>query len=67
MDERKPHAARKEGESVMKKFTTLMLGLSLVLGTASLFAQDTKEPTKTEKKKKGGKKKKGEKKQEETK
>jgi hypothetical protein len=43
----------------MKKFTTLMLGLSLVLGTASLFAQDTKEPAKTEKKKKskGGKKK----------
>jgi hypothetical protein len=48
----------------MKKFTTLMLGLSLVLGTASLFAQDTKEPAKTEKKKKKGGKKKTEPKEE---
>jgi hypothetical protein len=47
----------------MKKLMTLMIGLSLTLGTAVMFAQDTpkKEDTKTEKKagKKGGKKKSG--------
>lgn len=49
----------------MKKLVTLMLGLSFVLGTASLFAQEQKEPAKkTEKKKKAPKKKKGEKKEE---
>lgn len=47
----------------MKKLMTLMIGLSLTLGTAAMFAQDTpkKEDAKTEKKapKKGGKKKTG--------
>ena len=41
----------------MKKLMTLMLGLSLVLGTTSLFAQDKSDDTKKEKKKKKGKKK----------
>jgi hypothetical protein len=45
----------------MKKLMTLMLGLSFLAGTVSLFAQDQKqEPTKKEGKKKGGKKKKDE-------
>jgi hypothetical protein len=44
----------------MKKLMTLMLGMTLVFGTASLFAQEKKEETKKESKKKGGKKKKEE-------
>ena len=40
----------------MKKLMSVMLGLSLVLGSASLFAQD--KPTKTEKTKKTKKSKK---------
>ncbi|HYL38436.1 MAG TPA: hypothetical protein VEV17_21135 [Bryobacteraceae bacterium] len=40
----------------MKKLMTLMLGLSLVLGTTALFGQDKKDETKTEKKGKKGKK-----------
>ena len=41
----------------MKKLMTLMLGLSLVIGTTALFGQDTKDDTKkTEKKGKKGKK-----------
>jgi hypothetical protein len=44
----------------MKKLMTLMLGMTLVFGTASLFAQEKKEETKKETKKKGGKKKKEE-------
>jgi hypothetical protein len=45
----------------MKKITSLMLGLSLILGASAVFAQDKPvEPTKTEKKskKKSSKKKK---------
>jgi hypothetical protein len=43
----------------MKKLMTLMLGLSLALGSVAVaFGQD--EPKKEEKEKKGGKKKKGE-------
>jgi hypothetical protein len=41
----------------MKKLMTLMLGLSLVLGTTALFGQDTKDTTKKESKKKAKKKK----------
>jgi hypothetical protein len=44
----------------MNKLMTLMLGMMFVLGTTAVFAQDQKEPSKTEKKagkKKGGKKK----------
>ncbi len=47
----------------MKKLMTLMLGMSLVIGTATVtFAQEKKEDKKEEKKggKKGGKKKEGE-------
>ena len=48
----------------MKKLMTLMLGMALVLGTATVtFAQDKKDDKKEEKKdgkKKGGKKKEGE-------
>jgi DNA invertase Pin-like site-specific DNA recombinase len=46
----------------MKKFMTLMLGMSLVLGTvATSFAQEKKEDTKKEQKKsKKSKKKEGE-------
>ncbi len=41
----------------MKKFACLMLGLSLVLGSASLtFAQEKKDDTKTETKKDSKKK-----------
>jgi hypothetical protein len=41
----------------MKKLMTLMLGLSFLVGTATLFAQDSKDAPKTEKKaKKKGKK-----------
>ena len=42
----------------MKKLMSVMLGLTFVLGTASLFAQDTKDTTKstTEKKHKKAKK-----------
>jgi hypothetical protein len=45
----------------MKKFMTMMLGLSLVIGTATFAfgADDTKDKDKKETKKKGGKKKKG--------
>ena len=39
----------------MKKIMSLMLGLSLVLGAASVFAQDTKDTTTTTKKKKSKK------------
>ena len=42
----------------MKKLMSLMLGLSIALGSFAVFAQDTKDTTKTEKKKKAGKKKK---------
>ena len=44
----------------MKKIMTLMLGLSFLMGTVSLFAQD-KPADKTEKKAKKGKKKKADK------
>lgn len=43
----------------MKKLMSMMLGLSLLAGTAALFAQDKPaETTKSSKKKKSGKKKK---------
>jgi uncharacterized membrane protein affecting hemolysin expression len=46
----------------MKKIMTLMLGLSFVMGTVSLFAQDKPaDAPKTEKKAKKGKKKKADK------
>jgi hypothetical protein len=45
----------------MKKLMTLMLGLSFLMGTASLFAQDKPADTKTEKKAKKTKKKKADK------
>ncbi len=41
----------------MKKFMSVLLGLALVIGTASVtFAQEEKKETKKEKKKKKGKK-----------
>ena len=40
----------------MKKLMTLMLGMSLVLGTTALVAQEKKEGEKKEGEKKGGKK-----------
>jgi hypothetical protein len=40
----------------MKKLMSLMLGLSLIVGTTALFGQ-TPDDKKTTKKKKGGKKK----------
>ena len=46
----------------MKKLMTLMLGLSFLMGTVSLFAQDKPaDTTKTEKKAKKSKKKKADK------
>jgi hypothetical protein len=42
----------------MKKLMSVMLGLTFVLGTASLFAQDTKDTTKPTKEKKQKKQKK---------
>jgi ABC-type nickel/cobalt efflux system permease component RcnA len=42
----------------MKKLMTLMLGLSLVLGSTALFAKDAKDTTKKEKPAKKAKKKK---------
>ena len=45
----------------MKKLMTLMLGLSFLAGTVSLFAQDKPADTKTEKKAKKTKKKKADK------
>ena len=43
----------------MKKLMSLMLGLSIALGSFAMFAQDSKDTTKTtEKKKKSPKKKK---------
>ena len=46
----------------MKKLMTLMLGLSFLMGTVSLFAQDKPaDSTKSEKKAKKSKKKKAEK------
>lgn len=42
----------------MKKLMTLMLGLSIALGSFSVFAQNTNTDKKTEKKKKAPKKKK---------
>jgi hypothetical protein len=42
----------------MKKLMTLMLGLSIALGSFAMFAQDTKDTTSTAKKKKASKKKK---------
>jgi hypothetical protein len=49
-----------KGEAQMKKLMTLMLGMTFVFGSMSLFAQEKKEETKKETKKKGGKKKKEE-------
>lgn len=44
----------------MKKLMTLMLGMSLVLGTTAVFAQEKKDDTKKDEKKgKKGKKKEG--------
>jgi hypothetical protein len=40
----------------MKKLMSVMLGLTFVLGTASLFAQDTKDTTKSTTKEKKQKK-----------
>lgn len=40
----------------MKKLMSMLLGLSLVLGTASLFAQEQKKEEKKEETKKTGKK-----------
>jgi len=40
----------------MKKLMSLMLGLSFLMGTVSLFAQDKPADTKTEKKAKKSKK-----------
>lgn len=51
----------------MKKLMTLMLGLSLVMGTTALFAGNPQDDTKKETKKKKGKKKKGDKKEEDKK
>jgi hypothetical protein len=45
----------------MKKLMTVMLGLSFLMGTVSLFAQDKPADSKTEKKAKKGKKKKADK------
>ena len=42
----------------MKKLMSVMLGLTFVLGTASLFAQDTKDTTKPTHEKKHKKEKK---------
>ena len=42
----------------MRKIMSLVLGLSLVLGAASVFAQDTKDTTTTKKTKKSKKSKK---------
>jgi hypothetical protein len=48
-------------EIQMKKLMTVLLGLSLVIGTATVtFAQDTSKDKKTEKKAKKGKSKKTE-------
>jgi hypothetical protein len=45
----------------MKKLMSLMLGLSLIVGTTALFGQEpSKDDTKKSGKKKGGKKKKSE-------
>jgi hypothetical protein len=41
----------------MKKLMSLMLGLSLIVGTTALFAQTPDDSKKSSKKKKGGKKK----------
>jgi hypothetical protein len=57
-----------KGEThTMKKLMSLMLGMTLVFGSAALFAQEKKEETKKEGKKKGGGKKKDETKKEEKK
>jgi uncharacterized protein YlxW (UPF0749 family) len=45
-----------KGDTVMKKLMSLMLGLSIALGSFALFAQDTTSTTKTEKIKKKAKK-----------
>ena len=42
----------------MKKLMTLMLGLSLIVGTTALFGQEAPKDEKKAGKKKGGKKKK---------
>jgi cell division protein FtsB len=47
----------KEKPNKMKKLMTLMLGMALVFGATSAFAQEKKEETKKEGKKGGGKKK----------
>jgi len=47
-----------KGETVMKKLMTLMLGLSIALGSVAVFAQNApKDEKKMEKKKKASKKK----------
>lgn len=45
-----------KGDTVMKKLMTLMLGLSIALGSVAMFAQNTDTTKKTEKKKKAPKK-----------
>jgi hypothetical protein len=61
MSQDETRSSHLKGEAhTMKKLMTLMLGMMFVLGTTAVFAQDQKEPSKTEKKagkKKGGKKK----------
>ena len=48
----------------MKKLMSLMLGMSLLFGTAAVVFGQDQPPQKTQKKKKKGKKKKGEQKKE---
>jgi hypothetical protein len=51
----RPHS---KGETVMKRFLPLMLGLTLAFGSVAVtFAQETKKEEDTTKKKKGKKKK----------
>ena len=46
----------RQGALVKNRILAVLIGLGLVLGTVSVFAQEKQEPTKTEKKKKGKKK-----------
>jgi len=55
---RRGRIVESKGDIVMKKLMTLMLGLSIALGSFAMFAQDTKDTTSTAKKKKASKKKK---------
>jgi len=53
---RRGRIVESKGDTLMKKLMTLMLGLSIALGSVAMFAQDSTDTSKTTTKKKMTKK-----------